>query len=475
MVSMKTLRYTYLLLMAFAIVFCFISCSDDGVDPIQSNPTPDAEGNYGWSRYVGKHLTSDSDIFVWHTSNDLAGDLYNNRPITPGEFVEFGNLTESGVTMRYGNEQLYTYNLAHATDNKINHVVACPYSAMGASQYVDIQVSLTYPKGVSYCKLVGLIVDPYGFRCDIEGKINGDLEISKSFSYIDPFPRLRLETIPESTDYRILVELRPIQPEFDAVSLKSVDSPILLQWQSEQWTGEAAAIIPDPSDFLQLLFNIPILKYSDYWKSKYSNQDPEYVSITHLLSTLFPGAYQRSVREYDHHFNATWNFNPDPMTLGPFDTVVWVSRIDDANMCVMLDACEMEKLFSLTEGKVLGANILRSLLTEELCYFEMKYELTDTDVNDSSREREFKMTLKDPQLSRNLMKYLFITLLMKNREAIKDYIRQDSALSLHAETLCTAVDRLEDIYAGTTDLTLGYKLTECQWKDGNMWPQKLTR
>ena len=105
----------------------------------------------------------------------------------------------------------------------------------------------------------------------------------------------------------------------------------------------------------------------------------------------------------------------------------------------------------------------------------MKYELTDTDVNDSSREREFKMTLKDPQLSRNLMKYLFITLLMKNREAIKDYIRQDSALSLHAETLCTAVDRLEDIYAGTTDLTLGYKLTECQWKDGNMWPQKLTR
>ena len=143
---------------------------------------------------------------------------------------------------------------------------------MGASQYVDIQVSLTYPKGVSYCKLVGLIVDPYGFRCDIEGKINGDLEISKSFSYIDPFPRLRLETIPESTDYRILVELRPIQPEFDAVSLKSVDSPILLQWQSEQWTGEAAAIIPDPSDFLQLLFNIPILKYSDYDDTNLSNE-----------------------------------------------------------------------------------------------------------------------------------------------------------------------------------------------------------
>ena len=32
-----------------------------------------------------------------------------------------------------------------------------------------------------------------------------------------------------------------------------------------------------------------------------------------------------------------------------------------------------------------------------------------------------------------------------------------------ADVLCAAVDRLEEIYAGTTDLTLGYRLIEHQW------------
>lgn len=36
-------------------------------------------------------------------------------------------------------------------------------------------------------------------------------------------------------------------------------------------------------------------------------------------------------------------------------------------------------------------------------------------------------------------------------------------LSQHADVLSSAVDRLEEIYAGTTDLTLGYRLIEHQW------------
>ena len=36
-------------------------------------------------------------------------------------------------------------------------------------------------------------------------------------------------------------------------------------------------------------------------------------------------------------------------------------------------------------------------------------------------------------------------------------------LSHHADVLCSAVDRLEEIYAGTTDLTLGDRLIEHQW------------
>ena len=93
----------------------------------------------------------------------------------------------------------------------------------------------------------------------------------------------------------------------------------------------------------------------------------------------------------------------------------------------------------------------------------MNYELIDCDINDKSKEREFHMTLTDPQHSRNIMEYVILPLIIENRQAIKDYIRQDAGLSQHAETLCAAVDRLEEIYAGTTDLTLGYRLVENQW------------
>ena len=78
------------------------------------------------------------------------------------------------------------------------------------------------------------------------------------------------------------------------------------------------------------------------------------------------------------------------------------------------------------------------------------------------------MTLTDPQHSRNIMEYVFLPLLIENREAIKDYIRQDAELSLHAVVLCSAVDRLEEIFAGTTDLTLGYSLIE-YLSDARFW------
>ena len=93
----------------------------------------------------------------------------------------------------------------------------------------------------------------------------------------------------------------------------------------------------------------------------------------------------------------------------------------------------------------------------------MNYELIDCDFNDKSKEREFHMTLTDPQHSRNIMEYVILPLLIENRQAIKDYIRQDAELSQYAETLCSAVDRLEEIYAATTDLNLGYRLIENQW------------
>ena len=127
-----------------------------------------------------------------------------------------------------------------------------------------------------------------------------------------------------------------------------------------------------------------------------------------------------------------------------------------------MDADSILSRYTLPKDKLFFANTMRSLLSEDKCHFEMQYELIDCNLNIKYKEREFHMTLTNPQHSRNIMEYVILPLIIENREAIKDYIRQDAELSQHADVLCAAVDRLEDIYAGTTDLTLGYRLIEHQ-------------
>ncbi|MGM9816799.1 MAG: hypothetical protein ACI304_07060 [Lepagella sp.] len=128
-----------------------------------------------------------------------------------------------------------------------------------------------------------------------------------------------------------------------------------------------------------------------------------------------------------------------------------------------MDADSILSRYTLPKDRLFFANTMRSLLSEDKCYFEMQYELIDCNLNIKFKEREFHMSLSDPQLSRNIMEYVILPLIIENREAIKEYIRQDTELSQHAETLCSAVDRLEEIYADTTELTLGYRLIENQW------------
>ncbi|MGM9816801.1 MAG: hypothetical protein ACI304_07070 [Lepagella sp.] len=146
-----------------------------------------------------------------------------------------------------------------------------------------------------------------------------------------------------------------------------------------------------------------------------------------------------------------------------YNTALIISKIDDNRMCIVINARDISLENSRLKDRLFFANVIRSLLSEDRCHFEMNYELIDCDINDKSLEREFHMTLTDPQLSRNIMEYVILPLIIENREAIKEYIRQDAELSQHAETLCSAVDRLEEIYAGTTELTLGYRLIENQW------------
>ena len=58
------------------------------------------------------------------------------------------------------------------------------------------------------------------------------------------------------------------------------------------------------------------------------------------------------------------------------------------------------------------------------------------------------------------MEYLILPLLIENKQRIKDFLLSDSRFAPHGDVLCNALDHLEEIYAGTTELTLGYNMME---------------
>ena len=99
------------------------------------------------------------------------------------------------------------------------------------------------------------------------------------------------------------------------------------------------------------------------------------------------------------------------------------------------------------------------MLPEERCYFDLQYQLSDRQAVDPDNAlKTMTLSFKEKDSARYLMEYLIMPMLIENKQAIKNYILQDAELSQHAETLCSALDRLEEIYAGTTDLTLGYRM-----------------
>ena len=135
-------------------------------------------------------------------------------------------------------------------------------------------------------------------------------------------------------------------------------------------------------------------------------------------------------------------------------------------MRIFIDAQKLKeiKYINTSTTYMVLANVLRSLLLEERFYFDLQYRLEYTKtIDDPEAMRALVLTVKEKESARHLMDYLIMPLLVENKQKIKDFIRQDATLLQHAETLCSAVDRLEDIYAATTDLTLGYRLVENQW------------
>lgn len=448
---MKITKFVALSLLAVFLV----SCQDD------NQPETPGMKTSGWESFVGQHFTSESDQFYWtqHIADDYGYGEDRKIPLDKGQFVEFFDLTDSQISMKYGNEDREYYNLAEATGNAIDKNIACPFPFLGITQTIELPLIFSSEPTDSYCHFRGEYSDAYGFKYSIQGKIYTLLTIGRSRSYESPFPRLR-KMICESVESYKIMNLEAPTSDFDKVTLKSKMSPMTIRWNSSAWKGEVASLMQDASDFLQLLLGIHFLHHDDYIKK--SKDNIEKISIAELLSSYFPGATQWSVTEYRKDL-PTWNFYDTEISLGFKEDVVTISNIADNKMCVMIDPQQFVSNTGYAKGKLFYANILRSLLSEEKCYFEMQYELIDCDFNDQNLEREFHMTLTDPQHSRNIMEYVILPLLIENREAIKEYIRQDAELSQHADVLCKAVDRLEEIYAGTIDLTLGYRLIENQW------------
>ena len=432
-----------LLIAILFFILLFAACRSDKEEcPIVE------KDKWGWHNFLGKTFTSESTDFYWTV--DYPHDKIEY--LKEGEYVEFYNLTDSSITMRYGNiEQAYC-DLAEITNNRIQQIVACPNSALVVPQSMDIELKFKPEKYTSYCNFESDYTNPYGFTFKFSGKILHKLTIMKEREYICTVPAFRQakmnwDTLPYNYIYS---------------TLKCESSPMIISWKSSGWDGNISSLIPDASEFIQLLIGLPVINNSEYFSK--STDGEKKTSIVEIITHYFPG-FSKKVFMYYNGDVSTGEYVERQLHAGFFYDAIITSKIAKNTMDVIVDASLIFKQYIDPNSRFFLAKILQSLLSEENCCFPMSYETIQAPnwYLDKDSERLFQMTLMDPQHSRNIMEYVILPLLIENRPAIKDYIRQDAELAPHAETLCSAVDHLEEIYAGTTDLTLGYRLIENQW------------
>ena len=500
---MKITKFFVLAIMIVIISSCHDNIESTLTESPTESPTPDFDFNE-WQKYIGKHFTSEfPEQFYW-TQHYWEGyendddhqqflqdcDLHSDdsqvqslmlKYLTTYQFVDFFDLTDSKITMRVGIENNSHYNLRFLTDHQIKVKVKCPSPLSWINKEIEMPLIFEYNSPPSYCFFKGKYSDQYGFTyrscgfirsgSDIKDPLWSKFHISfyREEGHLSPFPQLKKLKFIQFSSYPIYEgvykDLRPITYSFNKTTLGSEQSPITIQWESTAWKGEMASLMPSLSDFFQLLIGIPVLNPNEYY---YEGIEDSEITIERVIRTAFPGVIQKSANielEVNEFRPGIEEYGPlkSSTEQNPYNTALIISKIDDSRMCIVINARDISLENSKLKDRLFFANVIRSLLSEENCHFVMQYELIDCDLNDKSKEREFHMTLSDPQHSRNIMEYVILPLIIENREAIKEYIRQDAELSQHADVLCFAVDRLEEIYAGTTELTLGYRLIENQW------------
>ncbi|MGN0237837.1 MAG: hypothetical protein ACI4AK_07130 [Lepagella sp.] len=442
---MKITRYIH---MPFAILVAMMiatitSCSDD----VAVEPTPTHSDR--WGKYVGQHFTKDSEDFRWRDNTNTSYKYAHASCIEEGEFVEFLNPTDSCITIRYGCEEEKKFNLAEITDNKIDKVIDGPYSPLTYHQYVDVTLNYVKSDAAATFFYGGSSIGP-DIHISFKGAIEDQLYISKNLTTYD-----RVFLYSPGKDVNWVCD----DYKFDMSSLKCRKSPLTINWSNFSWRGDLANLFPNPNDFLQLMLAMPVVKTSDYG----FNDDglPEYLSVERLLRILFAAFQTSDSYTYNYFYFAKPTPSDYNRKLVPYPSLFSVHYGGVDIMRIFIEAQKLKeiKYINTPATYMTLANVLRSMLLEERFYFDLQYRLEYPVADDDpDAMRALVLTVKEKESARHLMDYLIMPMLVENKQRIKDYIRQDAALSLHAETLCSAVDRLEEIYAGTTDLTLGYRM-----------------
>lgn len=449
-------KIVFLSILLFPILMILSSsCNDQPDSPSEDSTESPSDGQSAnadpWAKYEDKHFTCSSLDFYWTELDSYDKQTLRKTKIADGEFVEFYDRSDTEIYIRYGCERPKYYNLVDTTGTSILAKILCPYSPFFFYKYVEAPLKFGY-KTKYYYSFSGQGGVGKGVKIGFHGELSSNLQIFKDIEY--SYDDLKMK---EPGYFSQTMNWSCFEYSFDTKSLKSIISPIIIDWHTSEWKGEIAELIENPSDFLQLMLAMPILKNYPY--GIYDVELDDYISIEFMIRTLFCGFENSWLKNkiadfyYLNYKGVYTYYSPDTFVFTQTDEGVIKFAIDSSK--IFND--EMRK----AKGRYLFlANCIMSLLSEDKCDFDMRYEIVDAQSSGNKTERELNLTLKDTQVSRNIMENLIMPLLIENKQRIKDFLLSDDRFAPHGEVLCRAVDRLEEIYAGTTDLTLGYKMME---------------